>query len=612
MNRMLINMRSPIRLLLAAVVVASFFGWPSAAVAVPPPFRGSQAGQSWSFGIIADTQWTVADDGYNPNTVAANIIKQLDQQFIKAGVKFVVAMGDTVDIGSKASIDTRALYAQDLYNAGIAFFPLRGNHEAAEDPNYPDSGPELRYAFPQIGTGINNNTPAAITTAIISPTDLLNNPPAQKTGSPFTVGTNFSEPTAVNAANKSISYSFRYDNATFMLLDQFNRAGNYYSSTIPDQQQWINDTLATRPANTHAFVFSHKNVLGGNHKDSLLGGPIVPVDPAAGKDPGDGNGMDTTKLTPGELAALTAKQATMNAFEASLQAHKVDYLITAHDHHHLFSIITSPDGQSQIRQLICASDSSKFYTPVAPFSANDVPVEQDLGRVGYYIFTVDGPRVTIDYYGDITGGNDYGLNGGTFSFVKISSTTYSLNGTANQVAQGASYALNDNTTVAASMEPGFKGTSAAILAGTNTSVTMTNYGKKVVQNVTSGWTAGDESLASDILHLGGMSRSLGSAKTSEYTLSISYIPGSAKAEDISRGKFGLLARSTSGCWVKAEVRNYAINSAFVLGPWNSSYKLGTYGVDTATHTAWAVVNYSGDFTVGLPSVPTVNLPLVCK
>lgn len=34
-----------------------------------------QGSQPWSFGVISDTQWTVNDDGYNPNTVAANIIR---------------------------------------------------------------------------------------------------------------------------------------------------------------------------------------------------------------------------------------------------------------------------------------------------------------------------------------------------------------------------------------------------------------------------------------------------------------------------------------------------------------------------------------------------------
>jgi len=41
----------------------------------------------------------------------------------------------------------------------------------------------------------------------------------------------------------------------------------------------------------------------------------------------------------------------------------------------------------------------------------------------------------------------------------------------------------------------------------------------------------------------------------------------------------------------------AANAKFVPGPWNASYKLGTYGIDAATNTAWAVVNYNGVFAV---------------
>ena len=37
--------------------------------------------------------------------------------------------------------------------------------------------------------------------------------------------------------------------------------------------------------------------------------------------------------------------------------------------------------------------------------------------------------------------------------------------------------------------------------------------------------------------------------------------------------------------------------AFVLGAWNASYGLGTFGVDPATNTAWAVVNHAGRFAV---------------
>ena len=50
------------------------------------------------------------------------------------------------------------------------------------------------------------------------------------------------------------------------------------------------------------FVFGHKNLLGGNHKDNLFG-PQVDC-----TDPGDGSGVDLSSLTPAQQAQLTAKQ----------------------------------------------------------------------------------------------------------------------------------------------------------------------------------------------------------------------------------------------------------------------------------------------------------------
>jgi hypothetical protein len=35
----------------------------------------------------------------------------------------------------------------------------------------------------------------------------------------------------------------------------------------------------------------------------------------------------------------------------------------------------------------------------------------------------------------------------------------------------------------------------------------------------------------------------------------------------------------------------------VLGPWSSSATLGTHGLDTSANTAWAVINFNGDFAV---------------
>ena len=68
---------------------------------------------AWKFGIISDTQWTTSDPAnQNPNTIPASIIKQVNQQLINAGVKFVIAMGDMVDTGSQPNDYVRALYSQ--------------------------------------------------------------------------------------------------------------------------------------------------------------------------------------------------------------------------------------------------------------------------------------------------------------------------------------------------------------------------------------------------------------------------------------------------------------------------------------------------------------------
>ena len=114
----------------------------------------------WKFGVISDTQWTGSpDDGKSPGTTPAGIIQQCDQAFIAQGVKFVIAVGDTVDTGSQTDMDIRALYAQDLYNAGIGFFPFRGNHESG----WTGSAAEEARIYPQIvNGGTNNLTPSDV------------------------------------------------------------------------------------------------------------------------------------------------------------------------------------------------------------------------------------------------------------------------------------------------------------------------------------------------------------------------------------------------------------------------------------------------------------------
>ena len=97
--------------------------------------------------------------------------------------------------------------------------------------------------------------------------------------------------------------------------------------------------------------------------------------------------------------------------------------------------------------------------------------------VGFYIYTVDGPWVTVDYYSDDHGNwqSDNSYPNGTadpdctsgnritpiFNFVKKETWGYCRNGQEFLVPQGATY-----TTV----QDSFEGTAAQILNGTNNSI----------------------------------------------------------------------------------------------------------------------------------------------
>jgi hypothetical protein len=88
---------------------------------------------------MADTQWRRNLDGKNPGTVAVGIIDALNAEFVRHGVRLVIQVGDLVDVecdapngnASRRTMPFRAAAAERLYEAGIGFFPLRGNHEAS-------------------------------------------------------------------------------------------------------------------------------------------------------------------------------------------------------------------------------------------------------------------------------------------------------------------------------------------------------------------------------------------------------------------------------------------------------------------------------------------------
>ena len=350
-------------------------------------------------------------------------------------------------------------------------------------------------------------------------------------------------------------------------------------------------------------MLSHQNLIAENHADTLFRGY-----------PGDNLPMQ-------------------NAYFSSLQANGVRYTVGAHDHMHQRSIVTSPDGASRLQELIITAVSSKFYDPQPLSTANfqgqkvrETSVSQDLYRIGFYIFTIDGDQVTVDYYADDKGGwssdacwpeaqtpvdcVDGGAQGShvtpDLNFVKRESWGYDMaDGTEYLFGGGAPNGTGAaNATDYTAIHETFEGTQASVVAGTYPNTSVDANARPLVQVVDTGWTkagskGAEKGLASDAFRLWGMSpvgsprNSDGGGMTATFTLTMSYDPGSTTS--LGNGAFGLGTRTSAGTWVNAVDLNVGGTTTFVMGPWAPGYGLGSYGTDPSTKTVWAVVNHDGSF-----------------
>jgi len=531
---------------------------------------------SWSFGIMADTQWTVADDGMNPYYCAAEIIRQVNNQFINSGVAFVVHVGDLCDgVSEPASAANgeliRAAYTQTLFNNGIGFFPLRGNHDDTAA-----LATEFQSNYPQCVDGVQNNTPS--TAMNISNPDATLQPIIAKTGSTFTVGSNFSSPDPWSTGDlKGLTYSFDYKDSRFVLLDQFTPtdSNSAYSLTtsIASQQSWITSRLSSKTSGGHGFVFAHKGLITEDHTDVLLGS-----DPS--KNP-----------------------TATDAFIKSLANNGVHLFVCGHDHMHDRTLVYTTDGTTaSVMQQVTQSDSSKFYTPAT--TANDVtynkaifgvtrqvPIRQELYKIGYYMVTIEGNNATIEYWAaDVNGSTGTVSTIPTLNFTLRESYGYSLVGQQFQIAQGGSFTAVKDTSP--------NSTVAKILSGKNLSISKDASSRALVRIVNTGWST-VSGLGSDVLYLWGMQSDLSSEQCETYTLQISYdyTKNDVATYALSAGTVGIATLNDSGSWVNAVSGNYGGTKKFVYGPWKSGYALGTYGIDATNGVAWAVVNYGGKFAV---------------
>jgi len=581
---------------------------PEPEIQVPPAAPNTRSAGVWRFGVMGDTQWATSvgdNDGKCPNTVAVEIIKLMNQQFISHGVDFVIQVGDVTDVPTVDAIKTTSKYRQDLYNAGIGFFTLRGNHEnysaAQAGHAQAEQAAEFARVFPQHINGVQNNLPADVlsfeTTAGAAPKTNPNT---------FTIGANFSSPAITGYDYTGLTYSFTHKNATFVLLDQFTpKTGTgtpayawSETASINAQQPWITSVLSNRPYGNHAFVYAHKGLVHENHTDVLFG------------------------------SAHNTGAAYQDNFIRSLAANNVKYFQSGHDHMHTRSIYTTTDGNrdTSVHHVVSASCSHKFYTPIdpAPDDRHNVPafgvrrqtvLKQQLFRMGYYIYTVDGDNVTVDYYAsepvtqvafneagqptqsDAPDIRSIAREGHTFT--KMDSWGYNLNGRQFIVAQGAPFnVVRDGAARILSGVNTFSMTDGTVF-GTpaNNPNALKRPNRKCYHEVTTGWTPKTEGLLSNIFTLWGMANEFGEDQTDTYCLSMAYDPYLIEDEQAKTGKIGIASRGETH-WTNAVNKNFGGTKNFVVGPYDESkHSLGNYGVDLINRRFWVVVNYNGDFAV---------------
>ena len=547
---------------------------PSGAITAAPVRPAAAAAPdsttAWSFAVMADSQWMAEDDGESPDEVPVGIINQMNAEFIRHKVKFVVEAGDITNTGTRTSLDLRATFTQALYNAGIGFYPLRGNHEPTAQ-----AAAEFTRIFPQTRDGVNNATPLD---AFVSTDDDDRLLPVQKSGALFQVGSNFSSP---SQALRGLSYAFDFNNARFILLDQFTPPDGSANS-IAAQQGWISSALASRPQGTHAFVLGHKNLICPYQGDSLFGS--FPED------------------------SVPVAFSAQDAFISSLADHGVRYYIHGHDHFHERVNVSTSDGSGKaVTAIFSAAAANEVKVPRAArpwWDPAQVPGyrrsihAQQVNTVGYYVYTVDGPAVTVAYYAadlDSVFNPEGNWGSGDFTITKTPALAfrlretfgYSLSGREFSVAQGDAYAGLGHSS---------GGTTATFLGGRHGSLAVDYSGAPLVKALNLGWQPGTQDLLSPVLNLWGLADLGDAGPPDTYVLSLTYDHKALNPGVAEQGWIGL-ATPLHGLWSNAVDGNQGGTKAFVKGPWLPSHGLGTYGVDPATGTAWAVLNHAGPFAV---------------
>ena len=259
----------------------------------------------WSFAVIGDSRGT--DNGVN-----TTVLGQIATAIVNEAPDFVLFTGDLVE-----SSDTQAVLEsrlttwrntmQPVYDAGIEVYPVRGNHDTGSKAAW-DNVFSGQYALPANGP----------------------------------------------AGEENVTFSFSYENAFIVGLDQYGSHAHRVDQTWLDQQFAANEL-------PHVFVFGHEPAYEVVHTDSL-------------------NDYPTNRDT----------------FWDSIGAEGGRIYFTGHDH--LYHHGAAQDSNDNwIHQLIVGNAGAPLYAWDETAEAGLATLDWDDENYGYVLAEVDGGAATMSF-----------------------------------------------------------------------------------------------------------------------------------------------------------------------------------------------------------------------